>query len=61
MSILPCEMCRYSRPSLVDAPNQVVGQTDYIKHLQVGLACTYKGGKACVANDMKSKKEGKES
>lgn len=58
MPILTCEMCHYSRPSLVAAPNQVVDQTDYKKHLIVGLVCTYKDGKACVKNDIKPKKEG---
>lgn len=61
MPILSCDMCSYSRPSLVDAPGQVVGQTDYRKHLIVGLVCTYKDGKACAKYDMKPKKEGEET
>ncbi len=55
MPILTCAWCSYSRPSMVDAPGQVVGQTDYIKHLQVGLVCGYKDGKTCVVDDLNAR------
>lgn len=59
MPILTCGLCHYSRPGLVEAPNQIVGQTDYRKHLINGLVCTYKDGTTCVANDIMLKlKEG---
>lgn len=60
MPILTCERCSYSRPSMVDAPGQVVGQTDYRKHLIAGLVCGYKEGRACVVDELNARERERE-
>lgn len=52
MPRLTCGMCSYAKPGIVDAPGQIVGQTDYRAHLIIGPVCTYKDGKTCVAIDL---------
>lgn len=57
MSILTCERCIYAKPGIVDAPAQIVNQTDYRAHLIIGPVCGYKDGKTCVIDDTRTKEE----